>query len=483
MIPSEKPSKGYAKGYLATNRSDQGLRQALRHAQNMSIQTSTTRNPTTEEKIHEYQYLTETGALTRLRECHQTYLDWRSRPMEERVEIIKGIGEQLLEHKEELADLMSAEMGKLVFEGVQEIELCAQICDYTAKEGPSYLADETRTMANGKKAIITYRPQGVILGIQPWNFPAYQVIRYSVPNLLAGNTVLLKHAANVWGFAARLERLYREAGLPDGAFQSLNISHEVVEVLIRHRLIRGVTFTGSAKAGRKVAAIAGGALKKTVLELGSNDAYLVLEDADLTLAIGSCVNGRLNNSGQTCTAAKRFIVVDAVYDEFRDRFVEGMKNQILAPLAREDLREKLHTQVTESIHRGAVCLLGGVVPEGDGYFYPATILENVRPGMPAYSEELFGPVAALIRARDEEDAVRIANDSEFGLGGGIFSADEERAVEIARTGLDTGIVNINGYQLAQPNLPFGGVKDSGYGREHGGFGIREFVNIKTVMVG
>lgn len=403
--------------------------------------------------------------------------------MDERADVIGRIGGKLLDHKRELAELMCEEMGKLTFEGEQEIELCAGICDYTAKEGPSHLADESVVSLSGKRAIVTYSPQGVILGIQPWNFPAYQVVRYAVPNLLAGNTVLLKHASNVWGVAARLERLFWEAGLPDGAFQSLNVDHDVVENLIRHRLVRGVTFTGSAKAGRRVAAVAGESLKKTVLELGSNDAYLILEDADLTLTIGNCVNGRLNNSGQTCVAAKRFIVVDAIYDEFRDRFLEGMRNQTLAPLARGDLREKLHSQVLESVHRGAVCLLGGVIPEGDGYFYPATILENVRPGMPAYGEEMFGPVAALIRARDEEDAIRIANDSEFGLGGGIFSADEERAVEIARSRFDTGMVNVNGYQAAQPDLPFGGVKNSGYGREHGCFGIREFVNVKTIMMG
>lgn len=449
----------------------------------MNIETSVTRDPKTEEKLNEYQHLTELEALARLKECHQAFLLWRKADISERAAVIEKIGEKLMEHKAELAQLMSSEMGKLLFEAEGELDLCAEICRYTAQEGPGFLKDEERPLANGQKAIITYQPQGVILGIQPWNFPCYQAMRYSIPNLLAGNTVLLKHAPNVWGFAARLEQLYREAGVPDGAFQSLTVDHDVADALIQHRLVRGVTFTGSAKAGRKIASVAGQALKKTVLELGSNDAYLVLADADLDVTIGNCVNGRLNNSGQTCIAAKRFIIVNSIYDEFRERFVEGMKQQTLAPLARQDLRDKLHTQVVESVQRGATCITGGVLPEGEGYFYPVTILENVRPGMPAYSEELFGPVAALIRARDEDEAIRIANDSDFGLGGGIFSSDLDRAIEIARTRLDTGMVNINGYHLSQPNLPFGGVKNSGYGREHGGFGVREFVNVKTIMVG
>lgn len=340
--------------------------------------------------------------------------------------------------------------------------------------------------------MVTYQPIGVILGIQPWNFPFYQVIRYSIANIMAGNTVLLKHAPNVWGSAVEIEKVFREAGLPENVFRNLLIDADQVGQLIEHEYVRGVTLTGSPKAGGAVAAKAGESLKKTVLELGSNDAFMVLADADIDLAVETCVQGRIYNNGETCVAAKRFIVVDAVYQEFRDKFVEKMsqveygnptnENTKLGPIARDDLRETLHDLVKRSIDAGATCAFGGEIPDGPGYFYPSTVLEDLKPGMPAYDEELFGPVASLIRVKDEDEAIRVANDSRYGLGGGIFSKDEKRATHIARNLFETGMVNINGYNIAQPQLPFGGVKDSGYGREHGGFGMKEFVNVKSVMI-
>ncbi|HAX16204.1 MAG TPA: succinate-semialdehyde dehydrogenase, partial [Leeuwenhoekiella sp.] len=319
----------------------------------------------------------------------------------------------------------------------------------------------------------------------------YQVMRYTIANLMAGNGVLLKHAENVTGSALLIEKIISEAGLPENIFTVLRISHDQSDAIIENDLVRGVTLTGSGAAGKVVGEKAGKALKKTVLELGSNDAYLVLDDADVDTAVEWSIKGRIYNNGETCVAAKRFVVTEKVYDEFKQKFVAGMEKikfgdptddtVDIGPMARKDLREKLHDQVQESIANGAEVLCGGNLPKGEGYFYPATVLDNVKPGQPAYDDELFGPVASLIKAKDNEDAMRIANDSRFGLGGGIFSKDEKAAFELAKNHFDTGMVFINSFGLAQPNMPFGGVKASGYGREHGGFGIKEFVNEKAIM--
>ncbi|HET7267579.1 MAG TPA: NAD-dependent succinate-semialdehyde dehydrogenase [Oleiagrimonas sp.] len=453
--------------------------------------TNQTINPATEEVIETYDMATDAEARDIVEASHEAFLAWRTTALAERAHILRAIAKALRERKDDLVKLMTREMGKPISQGGAEVELCAAICEYTAKNGPEFLAGEKRPLEGGR-ALITYQPVGIILGIQPWNFPLYQVVRYSIANLMAGNSVLLKHAPNVWGCALELESLYREAGLPENVFRVLLIDAEQTDALIEHKHVRGVTLTGSPVAGSKVAAKAGQCLKKSVLELGSNDAYLVLDDADIDNAVATCVQGRINNNGQTCVAAKRFIVVESVYKPFRDAFVAKMKqiqygdpakpDTQLGPIARADLREKLHKAVSESVDKGATCLFGGKVPDGAGYFYPATVLEDVKPGMPAYDEELFGPVAALIKVADEDEAIRVANDSRYGLGGGIFSSDEDRAIGIARDLFDTGMVTINGYRLSQPQLPFGGVKDSGYGREHGGFGIKEFVNAKTVMI-
>lgn len=453
--------------------------------------TYQTVNPATSEPIKTYQLMSDKEALEKLEDTHAAFPSWRDTAISERADIMRTIAKLLREHSSSLADVMTEEMGKPISAGGDEVELCAAICEYTADNAETFLADEERQMAGGK-AIVSYQPIGVILGIQPWNFPLYQVVRYSIANLMAGNTVLLKHAANVWGSALALEKIYRDAGLPENVFNVLLIRGSQTPALIEHPHVRGVTVTGSPETGSKVAAKAGECLKKSVLELGSNDAYIVLEDADIEHAVATCVQGRIYNNGETCVAAKRFIVVDAVYNQFRDAFVEQMKkiqfadptrkDTELGPIAREDLRNTLHDLVSRSIEKGATCLTGGEIPDGPGYFYPVTVLENLEPGMPAYNEELFGPAASLIRVSDEAEAIKVANDSRYGLGGGVFSRDEDRAIAIARDLFDTGMVNINGYRLAQPQLPFGGVKDSGYGREHGGFGIKEFVNIKAIMV-
>ncbi len=448
-------------------------------------------NPTTGKVLKKYATMTREEAMDAVEKCHKAFSEWRMVSTKERAKIITSVGKELKKHSDELTELMANEMGKLLKQGKQEVELCAGICDWTAQNGPECLKEEERELSGGGKGLIAYEPIGVIYGIQPWNFPVYQVIRYSIANLMAGNGVLLKHAENVTGSALMLQKIYEKAGVPKHLFTVLKITHKQSDAIINHKLVRGVTLTGSPDAGREIAKKAGAALKKTVLELGSNDAYIVLKDADLDLAVKMCVRGRIYNNGETCVAAKRFIVEAKIYNEFRDAFVAQMKNlktgdpmakdTKIGPMAREDLREKLHKQVEKSVKKGARILCGGEMPQGKGYFYPATVLENVKPGQPAYDDELFGPVASLIKAENEAEAMRIANDSVYGLGGGIFSKNEKRAMELAQKHFDTGMVFVNGFGLAQPNMPFGGVKESGYGREHGGFGMKEFVNVKAIM--
>ena len=456
-----------------------------------SSDTIQTINPSTGQPLNSYKMMTDQEASEAVKATHQAFLTWKTFSLEKRAEFINKIGESLSKHKDQLVKLMTQEMGKLTSQGEQEVDLCVGICEYTAKNGPEVLKDEERTLPDGGKGLITNAPIGVIYGIQPWNFPTYQVIRYAIANLMAGNGVLLKHAENVTGSALLIDKIIREAGLPENIFTVLRISHEQSDAIIENDLVRGVTLRGSGAAGKVVGEKAGKALKKTVLELGSNDAYLVLDDADVDTAVEWSIKGRIYNNGETCVAAKRFVVTEKVYDEFKEKFVAGMKEikfgdpaddtVDIGPMARKDLREKLHDQLKESVANGAEILCGGELPEGDGYFYPATVLGNVKPGQPAYDDELFGPVASLIKAKDNEDAKRIANDSRFGLGGGIFSKDEEAAFELAKNHFDTGMVFINSFGVAQPNMPFGGVKASGYGREHGGFGVKEFVNEKAIM--
>lgn len=448
-------------------------------------------NPTTEKVLKEYTYMSDDEASEAIEKCHKAFTKWKTKSLEQRGKVIKAIGEKLMERREEFAKLMTQEMGKVIKHGFQEVKLCAGLCEYTAEQGVKELEDEERELPDGGKGIITYAPIGIVYGIQPWNFPCYQAVRYAIANLMAGNGVLLKHAENCTGSGLLLKNIFEEAGLPKDLFTVLIIDHQQSDTVIENELVRGVTLTGSAEAGKVVAQKSASVLKKTVLELGSNDAYLVLDDADIAMAAETCVQGRIYNNGETCVAAKRFVVVESVYDEFKKAFVKGMKGvatgdptkreTALGPMAREDLREKLHKQVEQSVENGAEILTGGKLPKEKGFFYPATVLAKVKPGQPAYDEELFGPVASLIKAKDNEDAMRIANDSRFGLGGGIFSTNEKKAIKLAQQHFDTGMVFINSFGLAQPNMPFGGVKDSGYGREHGGFGIKEFVNVKAVM--
>jgi len=453
--------------------------------------TVDTINPATEQVINSYTLLSQAQAEQVIEKSHETYLTWRLTSFTERAQYLNKLASLFESQKEALAKLMTEEMGKVYEQGFQEVQLCADICRYTAEHGADMLSDEERDMQGGR-AIISYRPIGVLLGIQPWNFPLYQVIRYSAANIMAGNTTVLKHAGNVFGMAEKIETLFLQAGFPEHCFSNLLVDGKTASALISHSAISGVTFTGSDGTGKKVAEQAAKHVKKTVLELGSNDAFVVLDDADLALAVKACLQGRIINNGQTCVAAKRFVVVDSLYNDFKEALSKQFKaikmgnpmdeDTELGPMAREDLRDKIHQQVQDSVNAGAKVIVGGEIPQQTGYYYPPTVLENLTPGMPAYDDELFGPVASLMKAKDNDDAMRIANDSRYGLGGGIFSKDEKKAIELAKKYFDTGMININGYGLAQPNLPFGGVKDSGYGREHGGFGIREFVNVKSIMI-
>ncbi|EMD81795.1 NAD-dependent succinate-semialdehyde dehydrogenase [Pacificimonas flava] len=448
-------------------------------------------NPLTEKVIASYDYMSDEEAAAIVQTSHDVFLEWRLRSLDDRAKIVSAIGAALRAKKEEFAQLMTDETGKLIGDSREEIDLCAGICDYTAEHGPKVLADKEREV-EGATGVVVHAPIGVVYGIQPWNFPAYQAIRYSIASLMAGNGVLLKHSENCTGSGIFLRDLYEGAGLPKGLFGILRITHDQSDAIIANDLVRGVTLTGSDTAGRQVGAKAGEHVKKTVLELGSNDAYLVLDDADLDLAVKTCVAGRLYNNGQTCVNAKRFIVTDRNYDAFVKAYSEqfgeiemGDPNDgatKLGPLVSEAQRGKLHEQVEESVAKGAQLVVGGEIPDRTGWFYPATVLANVEPGQPAYDDELFGPAASIIRAKDDEDAMRIANDSRYGLGGGIFSRNVDRARELAATRFDTGMVFINTFDVASPALPFGGVKGSGYGREHGPEGLKEFVNIKSIKI-
>lgn len=452
----------------------------------------TTVNPATGEDIQTYNYMSADEVNKIVDDSHEAFLQWRTTSHDERAKVITSIGETLVKYREELSKLMTQERGKLYSQSLDEIDLCKGICDYTAATGIAVLADDVRDIEGLKKGIVSYQPIGVIYGMQPWNFPAYQVFRYTIANLMAGNSILLKHASNVTGSGLLIEKIFHESDLPNDLFRTILMDHDQSEKLIGHEKVRGITLTGSDSAGKIVGQQAAKVIKKAVLELGSNDAFIVLEDADLDLAVTTCANARLYNNGETCVAAKRFIVVDSLYDEFRSRIVEVFKNtkygdpmdenSDMGAMARKDLQEKLHEQVEQSVAQGATISVGGELPDGKSCYYPATILENVQKGQPAYDDELFGPVASLIRAKNQDDAMRIANDSRYGLGGAIFSKDEDKAIRLANEQFDTGMIYINGYDLANPALPFGGVKNSGYGREHGGFGMKEFVNIKGVHV-
>ena len=447
-------------------------------------------NPSTNRPIRTYDELTPDAVAAAVSRAHETWLAWRTVSFEKRASLMKRAAEILRERKDELAQLMAAEMGKPLKQGVAEAEKCAWVCDYYAGNAEVQLADEI-VKSDAAMSYVAFESIGVVLAVMPWNFPLWQVYRFAAPALMAGNVGVLKHASNVSGCALAIEEIFTQGGFPVGAFRTLLIGSKQVQAVIEHPLVRAVTLTGSTPAGKAVASQAGAALKKTVLELGGSDPYIVLEDADLEQAVQACVNSRLINSGQSCIAAKRFIVVDPILATFTKKFVALMKTKKMGdafadgidvgPMARIDLRDELHKQVVASVERGATLLLGGEIPAGEGAYYPPTVLGDVTRGMPAYDEETFGPVAAIIRAKDEDDAVRIANDTVFGLGSAVFTRDAARGERVAKR-LAAGSVFVNSAVASDPRLPFGGIKQSGYGRELGSYGIKEFVNVKTVYI-
>ena len=449
-------------------------------------------NPATDESIAIYEEMSPTGIEHAVGRASRAFSAWSAATIAARAVAMRRAAGLLRSGSDRYARLMAAEMGKPLAQGRSEAEKCAWACEYFAENAERFLEPEP-VETDAAKSYIAFRPLGVVLAVMPWNFPFWQVFRFAAPALMAGNACLLKHASNVSGCALAIEDLLRDAGFPEDLFQVLILGANAVERVIERPEVRAVTLTGSAQAGRAVAAAAGRHLKKSVLELGGSDPYIVLEDADLDAAAETCAASRLNNSGQSCIAAKRFIVVDKVRDKFTEQFVERMRARRVGnpmedridvgPLARRDLRDQLHAQVQESVKRGARPLLGGEIPSGPGSFYPATVLDRVAPGMPAYDQETFGPVAAIVAARDEADAVRIANDSSFGLGAAVFTRDAARGERLAREALEAGSCFVNAAVRSDPRLPFGGVKESGYGRELSHFGIREFVNVKTVYVG
>ncbi|MCA9686488.1 MAG: NAD-dependent succinate-semialdehyde dehydrogenase, partial [Myxococcales bacterium] len=432
----------------------------------------------------------ETAA--RLARAHETFEAWRRRSLSDRAALLQRLAAVIEAGREQAAALMVAEMGKPLAQARGELDKCARLCRHYAEQGPAMLAPELLDL-DGARAEIVLRPLGPILAIMPWNFPWWQALRFAVPALLTGNTVLLQHAPNTTGSALAIEHALREAGFPIGCLEALIIDLETSARVIADPRIRGVTLTGSTRAGRAVGELAGRNLKKCVLELGGSDPYLVLADADLEQAARICAWARLQNSGQTCVAAKRFIVCAAVAEEFAQRFEAHMRAAVVGdpmaegttvgPMAREDLRAGLHDQVRRSVDAGARLVFGGELPPGPGNFYPVTLLDGVRPGMPAGDEELFGPVAAIMRVQNEEEAIAVANRSEYGLGAAVFSKDRERALTIARDRLEAGVVAVNDFVRSDPRVPFGGVKHSGHGRELGRAGLLEWVNHKTLLIG
>lgn len=447
-------------------------------------------NPLTNQVIKTYEEHTDQQIQETIAKADDTYLTWKKTSFEEKARLMHSAADVLRKNKEKYGQIMTDEMGKTKKEAVAETEKCALACDYYAQHAASFLADEPLSVDEGE-AYIAFDPIGTILAIMPWNFPFWQVIRFAAPNLMAGNVGILKHASNVPQCALALEEVFREAGFPEGAFQSLLISNKKVNILLEDTRIKAATLTGSEGAGSKVAQKAGEKLKKTVLELGGSDPFIVLADADVEQAAAIAVKSRMINCGQSCIAAKRFIVVQDIADQFTELFVkkmaalrQGDPNQEdvdYGPMAREDLAEGLLQQVQDSVRKGAEVLLGGDRPDKKGAFFNATVLANVKPGSPAYDEEMFGPVASIFTVADEDEALRVANDSPYGLGGSVWTTNIEKGKEFVRH-VESGAVYINKMMASHPAVPFGGVKLSGYGRELSYVGIREFVNQKTVWL-
>jgi succinate-semialdehyde dehydrogenase/glutarate-semialdehyde dehydrogenase len=453
----------------------------------MSLQSI---NPATGDVLETFEPTSSAEAARIAATAHDAFLAWRHVPFPTRSRSMRKAAEILRARRAEYARTMALEMGKPVAQGEAEVDKCAWVCDFYAEHAEAMLAEQPRA-TDAARSYVRFEPLGPVLAVMPWNFPFWQVFRFAAPALMAGNAGVLKHASNVPRCALQIEAVFRDAGFPRGLFATVLVGASAVAGLVADPRIAAVSLTGSEGAGRQVAERAGRELKKTVLELGGSDPFIVLDDADVAVAATAAADARLVNSGQSCIAAKRFIVVESIADQFLAQFVEALRGRRMGdplspatqvgPQARVDLRDALHRQVRESVERGAQLLLGGEVPAGPGAFYPPTVLAAVDKGMPAFDEETFGPVAATIRAKDEADAVRLANDSPFGLGASLWTRDRARAERLVAQ-IEAGTVVVNGLVKSDPRLPFGGIKRSGYGRELSEYGIREFVNVKSVSI-
>jgi len=447
-------------------------------------------NPATGEILERFEEWPAGKTREAIEDLHGAWLKWRQTTFAWRGELMKKAAAVLRQNVAEYARMMAREMGKPIAEGRAEVEKCASVCEYYAVNAVRFLAPEP-VECDGSAAYVAFRPLGCVLAVMPWNFPFWQVFRFAAPALMAGNAVLLKHSSNVPRCALAIEEVFRLAGFPENVFRTLMISSGQVDTVIENDRVKAVTITGSAHAGGRVAATAGRMLKKSVMELGGSDPFIVLADADIEEAALTAARARCINSGQSCIAAKRFIIEEAVYAAFMERFKKAMESLVVGdpldetvqvgPQAREDLMQELHAQVEESVAGGAELILGGKPLDRKGYFYPPTILAGVRPGMRAYHEELFGPVASVIAVKDPGQAVEVANDTPFGLGGSVWTRDIRKGEEVAAR-IDAGVVFINGLVKSDPRLPFGGIKESGYGRELSHYGIKEFVNIQTIWI-
>lgn len=447
-------------------------------------------NPATGKRITQTPALTDSQMLQAVQRSHEAQRDWAAQTIEQRARLLHALALQLRQQKSDISRLISEEMGKLLAESQAEVEKCAVTAEYYADRADELLADEA-IASDASYSYLALQPLGTVLAVMPWNFPLWQVMRCAIPALLAGNSVVLKHSSNVQLTAQRAQQLFIDAGFPAAVFLNLAIGSDRVSRLLADARIHAASVTGSESAGRAVAAGAGAQLKKCVLELGGSDAFVVLPDADLEAAVQVAVQSRFINCGQSCIAAKRFIVTRDNGDDFVDAFVTAIKalqvgdpmspQTTLAPMARDDLRQQLQQQVQQSVAQGARLVAGGEPLSGDGFYFLAGLLDQVAPAMPAYQEELFGPVACVIRVADEAEALRVANDSRFGLGGSVWSQDSERAENFARQ-VQSGAVFVNGLVKSDARLPFGGIKASGYGRELSLLGLKEFCNIKTVWI-
>ena len=448
-------------------------------------------NPATGKVIRDYEQMDNATVETIVHAAQASQDQWRQQSFNERASLLRNAAQILKKRKSEFAELMAREMGKPLPQGESESEKCGWVCEYYAENAKDFLADQP-IQTDASKSYVTFNPLGTVLAIMPWNFPFWQLFRFGAPALMAGNAIVLKHAPNVSGCALAIESVMHEAGIPENLFRTVIANVDQTQNLIANPEISAVTLTGSTRAGKAVASQAGNHLKKSVLELGGSDPYIILADADVEQAAETCVTSRLLNSGQSCIAAKRWIVVEDIYDDFLEMTIDLMSQEQIGdpfdrstdigPMARKDLRDTLHKQVQKSVQAGAKCKMGGYIPDRKGAFYPPTILTNITDGMPAYEEELFGPVASVIKVKDEEEAIAVANDTEYGLGAAIFSGDEERAEQIASEQIQAGCCFVNDFVKSDPRLPFGGIKQSGIGRELSQFGIKEFVNVKTISI-